>query len=259
MNPIRFAATAIALACLASAAVAGPTTTVATTDTTVLIDQAKALAGGVTANDTAGFPITISKAGSYRLASNLVVPAGVDGIIVTANDVTLDLNGFSITGPAGCGGTSGSVTCNNIVTNGVRPFGDIRRLAVQNGNIGGFGTCLVGTLFARISDLDMHDCNSGLTTYDGSRVSRVGINMVRFGASIYGSIVEDLSIHFALNGLSLGAGTATRLNIVKVDMAVTNLDGNPASVVRESVLSARVPIAGAITSTGGNLCNGAAC
>ncbi len=259
MNAFRFAATAIALACLASAANAGPSTTT-TTDSTVLIDQAKALAGGVTANDTAGFPITISKAGSYKLASNLVVPAGVDGIIVTVSDVTLDLNGFSITGPAGCSGTNGNVSCNNNSTYGVRAFGsDPRRLALLNGSIGGFGNCLVATRFARISDLDLHDCYSGMVTYDGSRVSRVGVNAVRFAASAYNSIVEDMSISFVTTGLQLATGTATRLHITKADMAVTNLDGDAASVVRESVLSARLPMAGAITSTGGNLCNGVAC
>ena len=43
-------------------------------DGVVEINQAKALAGGVTAGDTAGFPATISQSGSYRLTGNLTVP-----------------------------------------------------------------------------------------------------------------------------------------------------------------------------------------
>ncbi len=263
MNPIRFAATAtaIALAGLASAAVAGPSTTVATTDTTVLIDQAKALAGGVTANDTAGFPITISKPGNYRLASNLVVPAGVDGILVTVNDVTIDLNGFSITGPASCGGSPGNVICNNNLTNGVRGFGgDVRRLALSNGVIGGFANCLIATRFARISDLDMHDCNSGLFTYEGSRVTRVGVHNSRFAAYVSGSIVEDMSIDFVMVGISVTNSVTTRLNITQADQAIINQNSGGASPssVRESLLNARLPMYN-VSSTGGNLCNGVAC
>ena len=51
-----------------------------------------------------GFPYKITKSGSYKLTSNLVVPAGKDGIDVTAPDVTIDMNGFSIIGPVVCTG-----------------------------------------------------------------------------------------------------------------------------------------------------------
>jgi parallel beta-helix repeat protein len=66
----------------------------------VLIDQSKALAGAVTPGDAAGFPVTITQPGSYQLASNLTgIPAGIDAILVQADDVTIDLNGFAIIGP----------------------------------------------------------------------------------------------------------------------------------------------------------------
>lgn len=65
-------------------------------DGVVLIDQNRALAGGVTSGDTPGFPITINQPGSYRLAGNLTVPLNVNGIQISANDITLDLNGFKI-------------------------------------------------------------------------------------------------------------------------------------------------------------------
>ena len=39
------------------------------------INQTAALAGAVTPGDTAGFPVTISQAGSYLLTGNLVVPS----------------------------------------------------------------------------------------------------------------------------------------------------------------------------------------
>src|SRR5712692_4005736 len=80
-------------------------------DGVVLIDQNRALAGGVTPGDAPGFPVTISVPGSYRLSGNLTVPdANTTAIQVTADNVTLDLNGFSIIGPTVCVGTSCSPT-----------------------------------------------------------------------------------------------------------------------------------------------------
>jgi len=65
-------------------------------DGEILIDQARVNAGGITPGDAAGFPATLSQPGRYKLSGNLRVPAGVTGIGVTANDVTIDLNGFTI-------------------------------------------------------------------------------------------------------------------------------------------------------------------
>ena len=72
-------------------------------DGIVLIDQSHALAGGITPGDAAGFPVTISQPGSYRLSGNLIVPdMNTTAIVITADGVTLDLNGFSIMGPVVC-------------------------------------------------------------------------------------------------------------------------------------------------------------
>src|SRR5262249_14253614 len=79
-------------------------------DGVTLIDQKAATTGKVTPADTPGFPVTISEAGSYRLDSNLIVPdAGTTAIEITADNVTLDLGGFSIIGPNSC--TPNPVQC----------------------------------------------------------------------------------------------------------------------------------------------------
>jgi len=81
-------------------------------DGVVLIDQNKALAGGVTPGDAAGFPVTITQPGSYRLSGNLTVPdANTTAITIAASNVTIDLNGFSILGPVVCTGTSSVTSC----------------------------------------------------------------------------------------------------------------------------------------------------
>lgn len=52
-----------------------------------------------------GFPITINAPGSYKLAQNITMPASCaqDGISVSGFGVTLDLNGFALTGVSGSG------------------------------------------------------------------------------------------------------------------------------------------------------------
>jgi hypothetical protein len=70
-------------------------------DGVVEINQAKAEAGSVTSGDAPGFPVTIAAPGSYRLTGNLSVlgaalASDVSGIEITADDVALDLGGFTI-------------------------------------------------------------------------------------------------------------------------------------------------------------------
>ena len=90
-NSVRTGALVLALLMLPAAAFA--------VDGVILVDQAKAMAGNVTPGDAPGFPVTFTLPGSYRLSSNLVVPAGVAmGIQINADDVTIDLNGFALRG-----------------------------------------------------------------------------------------------------------------------------------------------------------------
>jgi hypothetical protein len=84
-------------------------------DGVVLIDQNRASAGNITPGDLPGFPVTISRPGSYRLSGNLdVANPDTTAIEITANNVTLDLNGFTIQGPLDqCANTLQPVWCSN--------------------------------------------------------------------------------------------------------------------------------------------------
>jgi len=70
----------------------------------VLIDQDRAMAGGITPGDAPGWPVTISATGSYRLVSSLNLGgagANTTAIEIVASGtgkltITLDLNGFLI-------------------------------------------------------------------------------------------------------------------------------------------------------------------
>jgi hypothetical protein len=115
-------------------------------DSVVLIDQASVAAGTVTPG-AAGFPITLSQPGSYRLESNLVVPnANVSAIKITADNVTLDLNGYSIIGPGLCKDNGTTLpTCLPAGTGiGVLAGSDTtlgpRSVRVLNGSVRGMGS-----------------------------------------------------------------------------------------------------------------------
>lgn len=93
------------------------------------------------------FPFTISSPGSYRLKSNITVPdENTTAIVVAADDVTIDLNGYSIRGgtvctgvpvtsctPTGSGkGIDASTHSNVTVMNGtIRGVGNVGILLLQ--------------------------------------------------------------------------------------------------------------------------------
>lgn len=103
----------------------------------VALNQTQAQAGDSALGDSPGFPITLAKSGHYKLTSNLVVPAGVDGIVVNPGlNVIIDLNGFQIVGPAVC---SISSSCQaSPGTAGIRVASEASHLSVRNGRIRGF-------------------------------------------------------------------------------------------------------------------------
>jgi len=111
-------------------------------DGVIAINQALALKGGITPGDVSGFPVTLSTPGSYRLTGNLNVgnDPNLSAVDITADDVSLDLNGFEIAGPVTCTiGAGGSVsTC---ATSGGSASGIIvagSRARVRNGTVRGF-------------------------------------------------------------------------------------------------------------------------
>ena len=78
-------------------------------DGQILINQSTVMSSG-------GFPFGITQSGSYKLSGNLVATTGKQAILISANNVVLDLNGFNISctlGPPGalngvCVGDSGA-------------------------------------------------------------------------------------------------------------------------------------------------------
>ena len=115
------------------------------TDGVIEINQAKVNAAG-------GFPYVISQSGSYRLTSNLTLTDPTkDAIEIGVSNVTLDLNGFTILGPATCTlslGPGPVASCTPAgmgtgvtITQTAQNSGGLSNIRVMNGTIGGMPWC----------------------------------------------------------------------------------------------------------------------
>ncbi len=152
------ALTLLVLVCLSSPADA--------VDGVLEINQTCAVNTGCFSGDAAGFPVTITRTGSYRLTSDLfVIIATITGIQVTTDHVNIDLNGFSILcslpGLA-CGGGAGGIGVD---------ASQASNLSVINGTIAGMG-------------------GTGISAGANARIERVSV--IENGGD--GILVENLSI-----------------------------------------------------------------
>jgi len=221
--------------------VASSAATVLAVDGAIEINQAKAEAGGVTPGDAPGFPVDLNLSGRYVLTSDLNVPALKDGIHIAAQDVTLDLNGFTV---KGSGGTS---------TSGITVV-EKRNVEVRNGTVRDFPSR--GVYF-----LDFTGPVAGSRATSGRvidvRVMNIGVNgididgtggLVRgctaedngfWGIAVTsgGMVIDSVSQNNIREGLQLDGGTGYRGNVVS-----RNNGGNSNAQVSGGV------------DLGGNLC-----
>lgn len=170
-----------------------------------VITQNSALAGNVTPGDAAGFPITITQPGSYKLMSNLVVPAGTGGIEIKSDNVTLDLNGFTIAGPTTCTRTTATmaVTCSTTTGGysnvGVKLNATGGMATVRNGSVQGF---MIG-VFGDYGWLNVDNLSVKFNSYMGVALtmggtlsnSRVQYNG-SYGVNVTGSAINRVDVSY---------------------------------------------------------------
>jgi hypothetical protein len=129
------------LAALFSVALVGPASAAV-----ISITHAKAVNPGIGPGDTAGYPITITQPGSYRLDTNLTVPANRAGIVITTHDVTIDLNGFRLHG-------LGAALFGISIAGSGQPANTV---TIRNGRIVGFKrNAIRGNHFWRVEDMQV--------------------------------------------------------------------------------------------------------
>jgi parallel beta-helix repeat protein len=183
-------------------AVAGGATVAGAVDGVIEINQAKALAGGVTAGDSPGFPVTITGPGSYRLTSNLDTGGGSPGAIATgiavAGDITIDLNGFTIDGGSSASnGIQLSDGDNWEIRNGtVRGFvNGIQQSSVSDGHrvvgIRAIGNTSSGIALANGSGHLVKDC---LALDNGGDGIRVGMDSTVTGSTAFNNSGDGIDV-----------------------------------------------------------------
>ena len=179
-------------------------------DGVVLISQNGALAGNVTPGDAPGFPVTISAAGSYRLSSNLTVPdANTTAIQITADNVTLDLNGFAIVGPTVCSGQP-VTSCS--------PFGFGSGVSSLKSNIVVFSGTIRGMGFQGIAlsggqerverVIAYNNGGTGIKALSGSVVSCTAKSNAGHGIEVNGIATGNTTEANAQVGINMGVGVA---------------------------------------------------
>jgi hypothetical protein len=199
-------------------------------DGVIEINQA-CVAAGCGGGDTPGYPVDLTEAGSYRLTSNLTVPAGESGVTVPS-DATLDLGGFSIVGPITCSGEPVTSCSAATTTVGVSAG---QRARVMNGAIRGFGTGVSADEDARLTELmifnnagtgaslsrgaAVHECNvsfnggRGVAATAGGGFAEVSGSTVRgnkeSGVALSGGLVIESRLqNNGLEGLRSNSGSA---------------------------------------------------
>ncbi len=160
-------------------ALAGPALAV---DGVLEINQTCATTSGCFSGDLGGFPVDITNPGSYRLTGNLQVPdASTSAITITADDVTLDLNGFALLGVTTCSGDP--VTSCTPIGLGSGVFSTAVNVTVKNGTIRGMGNDGIdGFLSVRVTDVvAIENGDHGISCRSACRV--IGSQLLRNGGA----------------------------------------------------------------------------
>ena len=200
----------------------------------VYINQARALKGNVTAGDARGFPVTISRSGSYKLSGNLWVSDPKKAAInITGDNVNLDLNGFTIQGP--CPTREHCPPGITAASAGVLSVGYHTR--IENGNITGFYYGILSAAPGRVQSMTISE-NSG----EGAIVSE-GLfrnNVIRR---------NYVGVH-VLDGLVIGN------LILENDFGIFS---EKHTGYGQNVLENTHDIDAPLNQIGGNLCSGSPC
>lgn len=231
----------------------------------ITIDQAKAMAGGITEDDAPGFPITLSKPGTYRLTGNLTVSApNQHAFVVTAHNVTLDLGGFLVQGPVSCTGLGASYACQpgeGIGVNGAsRMF-----TTVRNGTINGFFMGVNLGAHTRVEDLQVvMSSYVGIRTGENSLVARNLVSGGHYGIRSMGLIRDNVVHNARLVGIVAPSASLVAGNAVTHagDLGIIANGTQGESGVVHNVLKnvGNVPITGTSLGDGrSNLCNATKC
>ncbi len=193
--------------------------------------------------DTNGLPITITQPGSYRLTSNLESSSTTTNVIeINSDNVTLDLNGFSIIGPRTCTGDNASLVCSNagMTAHAITASGR-KNITVKNGITRGFDTGV----------------NLQSTASRGNVVQNVQSSQNEFGIVVLNGMVSDCVANRNLDtGISNGLFSNT---FVKDSFAIGNRTRSIIAITCSNVYLANNGSDNCGVYTNGSTCGGSLC
>jgi hypothetical protein len=192
------------------------------------INQLCAAGTGCFQGDAAGFPVTITAAGSYRLSSNLMPPDQNTTVVsITGGGVTLDLNGFMIQGTASYGGPP-STTCTGSGS-GIGVSATASGVVVSNGHVIGMGSDGVAvSTSSRVESMTVHNCcGNGIAIGPNSLVHESVVSRNR-GNGITAGVAARVSACVAFENGESGVSAlpgATRLSVDGCIATSNRVDG----------------------------------
>jgi len=194
------------------------------TDGVIELNNVQATAGSATPGDAPGYPVTISKAGSYKLTGDLFVSGTNSNVIeVGANDVAIDLNGFTIRclyfgTPCAGNGTGIGISA-----------GTRTNVSVRNGTIRDMGAAAVEVgPNGLVENIQAIANGSGITVTEGVVRNCLASENVGDGIFATDTIVRDSSSRENAVGIHCGSGTPTACVLLGNDLtknSVGALDG----------------------------------
>jgi hypothetical protein len=232
-------------------------------DGVIEINQALVTAAG-------GFPYKIITPGSYRLTGDLTVSAvATDAIDISAAPVTIDLNGFSLTGPSSGGTGISDATGQLTVENGkIQQFALGLNTSVGPDIVSNM-TTLNTFIGLTVENADVSHYRALSTTYGISCRSNCMISNATISAGTTG-----ISIGFFNNGLVSGSVITAGGPGIVINNANGSIVGNTVTISGDSTQAINflsstgaygentiiTPASSACvsggTSMGGNVCNG---
>ncbi|RMD65839.1 MAG: hypothetical protein D6824_01930 [Planctomycetota bacterium] len=155
-------------------------------------------------NDATPSLFKITEPGSYYLTNDIVGEAGKHGVEITASDVTLDLNGFSLVGVPGS-------------LDGVHVSAAVEGVTIRNGAAHDWGGAGISGFFARraiVERIRAHNNGGlGIRVGDSSVVQACVVRSNGSSGVLTGtacSVVDTVADTNTGNGLFVGAGSTVR-------------------------------------------------
>ena len=181
--------------------------------------------------DIAVLPYTISQSGSYVVTCNISLSTtNTNGITISANDVSLDLNGHTLKGPGKAAGTSGS---------GISVSSARYNIVIRNGIIRDWRLIGVSASNARNSQFESLQCyyngTHGLTAGRGCIVKENTCSFNDFeGISAEGStIIQNVCYSNGRNGISATSGCLIESNNCRYNGAA-GISGGVSAIVSKN-------------------------